>query len=71
MNLVLTVAGPLVGILAADGPPLRPGRDEARSWAERELARTDLFDHRVVNVDLEAAARAVAATVGLDLAPPR
>ncbi len=46
MNLVLTVAGPLVGILAADGPPLRPGRDEARSWAERELARSDYDPYR-------------------------
>lgn len=35
--------------------------------AERELARTDLFDHRVVNADLELAARAVAATVGVHL----
>ncbi|MBL9087294.1 MAG: guanylate kinase [Planctomycetia bacterium] len=39
--------------------------------AERELARTELFDRRVVNADLETAAREVAATVGLDLAPPR
>lgn len=38
--------------------------------AERELARAALFDHRVVNADLEAAAQEVAATVGLALAPP-
>jgi guanylate kinase len=43
--------------------------DQARRLeeAERELTRTDLFDHRVVNADLETAARAVAATVGLAL----
>ena len=35
--------------------------------AARELARTDLFELRVVNDDLDDAARAVAATVGVDL----
>lgn len=52
------------------------GSDDAASQArrleeaERELSRTDLFDHRVVNADLETATRAVAATVGLAWAPP-
>jgi len=35
--------------------------------AARELARTDLFELRVVNDDLDDAARTVAATVGVDL----
>ena len=49
---------------ASDDPASQQRRLEE---AARELARTESFDHRVVNDDLEAAARAVAAAVGLSL----
>lgn len=51
------------------------GGDDAASVARRlaevahELDEAEAFPHRVVNADLEAASRAVAALVGVDLAP--